>query len=217
MRQKIYVESTVWYQMVNYSDSEFKDTAKQLLSLIEEARYETYISNAVLEEISLNSSKYRKKLEELIKRCKPLVLVQNADSEDIAAAYVENAFRHRDRAEVLADAHHAAIATVANISYVASYNYRNLLSVRTLEHFNAVNLLAGYHHYLSIAPPFMFLDLTTYNGEKGAVDDKVWSIKKSHGTKLEKLERDPLRKRLKHYSQVAGRAAKKLGLETINL
>ncbi|MBD3392994.1 MAG: PIN domain-containing protein [Chitinivibrionales bacterium] len=217
MRQRIYVESTVWYQMVNYADSEFKDMARQLFSLIEEERYEIFISNVVLEEISFNSKKYRARLEELIGRYKPAVLVQNADVDDIASAYVENAFRHRERTDVLADAQHAATATVANISYIASYNYRNLLSVRALEHFNAVNLLAGYNHFLSIVPPFMFLDLASYNGEKGAISDKVWTIKASHGKKLAKLEKNGLEKRLKHHRDTANRAAKKLGLQTVSL
>ncbi len=217
MRQRIYIESTVWYQMVNYADSEFKEMARQLFSLIKEERYETYISNAVLEEISCNSKKYRKRLEELIGKYKPVVLVQNADVDDIAAAYVENAFRHRRRDEVLADAYHAAIATVANISYIASYNYRNLLSVRTLEHMNAVNLLAGFNHFLSIVPPFMFLDLPAYNGEKGAISEKVWEIKKDYGGKLLKLERENAGKRHKHHVDAAGREAKKLGLLVVSL
>jgi|GEM_PF-4471493 len=215
MRQRIYIETTVWYQMVNYAESEFKEMSRRLFGLIEKARYETFISTVVLEEITLNSSKYRKRLELLIDTYKPVVLVPNAEAEDIAAAYVENAFRGRVRSEVLADAFHAAIATVANISYIASYNYRNLLSVRVLENFNAVNLLAGYNHFLSIIPPFMFLDLVDYNGEKGAVDDRVWMIKRDVGEKFEKLYRVPLSKRMRHYGDVAKRAQKKFGVQIL--
>jgi predicted nucleic acid-binding protein len=203
--------------MVNYTDSEFKSMARELFMLIEEDRYETYISNAVLEEIAFNSKKYRKRLEELIGRYKPIVLVQNHDTEDIAAAYIENAFRHRKKAEVFPDALHAAIATVANISYIASYNYRNLLSVRALEHINAVNLIAGYNHFLSIVPPFMFLDLPSYNGEKGEVDDKVWQIKSEYGKKIEKLLKVSGSMRMKHYHDIAKRMASKFNLRVVRL
>jgi predicted nucleic acid-binding protein len=217
MAQRIYIETTVWYQMVNYADSEFKEMAQRLFKLIERERFETFISNTVLEEISFNSPKYRARLEELIEKYKPTVLVQNAEAEDIASAYIENAFRSRVRTEVLADAHHAATATVANISYVASYNYRNLLSVRAIENFNAVNLLAGYNHFLSIVPPFMFLDLVDYNGEHGVVDDRVWEIKVEFGTKLMELLKNPPSVRIRHYSDTARKAEKNFGLKTIHL
>jgi predicted nucleic acid-binding protein len=203
--------------MVNYVDSEFKDTTKQLFKLIEKERYETYISNAVLEEIACNSKKYRARLEELLEKYKPIVLVQNADVEDIASAYIENAFRHRERTDVVGDAYQVATATVANISYIASYNYRNLLSVQTMERMNAVNLLAGYNRYLSIVPPFMFLELENYNGEKGEIDDKVWTIKTAYGKKIEKTEKKAPGKRLKHYRNAARKGMKKLGLQMVEL
>jgi predicted nucleic acid-binding protein len=217
MPQRIYIETTVWYQMVNYADSEFKEMAKRLFKLIERERFETFISNTVLEEISYNSPKYRDRLEDLISKYKPAVLVQNAEAEDIASAYIENAFRHRVRSEVLVDAHHAATATVANISYVASYNYRNLLSVKAVENFNAVNLLAGYNHFLSIVPPFMFLDLVDYNGEHGVVDDKVWGIKNDIGEKLEDLLCGSPSARIRHYSDVARKAEKRLGIKLVQI
>lgn len=213
IKQRVYVESTVWYQMVNYAESGFQKMARHLLSLIKENRYEVYISSVVLLEISLNAPKYREKLMELLKECKPLVLMQNADADDVARAYLENAYANKPKETCVADALHAAIATTANISYIASYDYRYLLSVRMLEEINAVNLLAGYNHFLSAVPPFMFLDLQRYDGEQGSVASTVWNIKAKAGVRLLELmnktpkEQDRARKKL--LSEYAG----KLGLK----
>jgi predicted nucleic acid-binding protein len=217
IRQKIYIESTVWYQMVNYAGSEFKETARQLFELVDQERYEVFISDIVLEEIACNSGKYRKKLEQLIGKYKPKVLLQNASSDDIAQAYAENAFLKRDRAEIIVDACHAAIATIANISYMASYSYRTLLNVQNLAHFNAVNILAGYGHSLTALPPFMFLDLSSYSGEKGEVVDKVWSIKKECGKKLLDIMSYDEKKRKTERDTRARKRAKKLGLDLVQI
>ncbi len=217
IRQKIYIESTVWYQMVNYASSEFKSMARQLFGLIEENHYDIYISNIVLEEIYLNDRKYRRKLLDLIARYKPLLLVQNSEADDVAAAYIENAFKQRKREGVLVDSYHAAIATVANISYIVSYNYRNLLKVQTLAHMNAVNLLAGFGHSLTVLPPFMFLNLEDYNGEKGEVDHKVWEIKTRCGEKIEQLRAKSAKTRRNEFLRRADRHAQVLGLELVQI
>jgi len=213
-QQKIYIESTVWYQMVNYSESEFKDMSHNLLHLIKEEKFDVYISNVVLHEFAYNSKKYIKKLEKLIDECKPRIILQTDETADIAHAYIENAFMSKPKEEVIIDAYHAAIATTANISYIASYNYRNLLHVRTLEHFNAVNLLAGYHHYLSIMPPFMFVTLEDYEGEKGSVDSRVWDIKKEAGKKMIEINGLDETERSSYYKDLVKKYAKKFNLRS---
>ncbi|MFP4416264.1 MAG: hypothetical protein ACOC4C_03590 [Fibrobacterota bacterium] len=217
IRQKVYIESTVWYQMVNYSSSEFQAMARQLFRLIEEDHYDIYISNIVLEEMYLNDRKYRKKLLDLIAKYKPLLLVQNSEADDIAAAYIENAYKDRKREEVLVDSYHAAIATTANISYVVSYNYRNLLNVQTLAHINSVNLLAGYGHSLAVLPPFMFLNLDDYDGEKGQVDQKVWELKTRCGEKIGQLKDKSGKKNRNEFIRRAKKHAQVLGLELVQI
>jgi hypothetical protein len=47
-----------------------------------------------------------------------------------------------------------AIATVASLEIVASWNHRHLANERKRTLFNAVNRLAGYEQVLLIHPPF---------------------------------------------------------------
>ncbi len=215
--QRVYVESTVWYQLANYTASDFKKRAQQLLSLIAGSEFAVHISTVVLEELAYNSRKYRDRVEGLLREHRPVVVSFASEAEDLAHAYVENAFPKRDIRDVIVDTFHAAIATTGNTAYVASYNYRNLLNVQTMARINAVNLLAGLNRQIAILPPFMFLELDDYYGEKGTVDTAVWKIKSEYGGDLVKLMAKKEEKRREHFDNIAEQAEKKLGLSVVRL
>jgi predicted nucleic acid-binding protein len=215
--QRVYLESTVWYQLANYTSSEFKERAEQLLGLVSGNEFSIFISAIVLEELTYNSKKYRTRVESLLRKHKPTVVIPNHESETLAQAYIENAFADRKQCDVIVDALHAAIATSANTAYVASYNYRNLLNVQTMAHINAVNLIAGLNRQIAILPPFMFLRLDDYHGETGEVDRSIWEIKSKYGKELLSiLEKEPPKRR-EYYESIASRAEKKLRLQVVRL
>jgi predicted nucleic acid-binding protein len=217
MRQKLYIESTVWYQLVNYASSGFKERAEEMFNLIGKGNYEIYISNIVLEEIALNNRKYRERLFSLIKKYKPVVVFQDQDIELLAHAYTEHAFKGIHKQDVICDAFHAAIATAANINYMVSYNYRYLLNIGIQEHMKSVSLFAGYTHSCMILPPFMFLKFHAYSGETGSIDKLVWEIKRAYGKKLEELAKKPDSKRIAYHKAFTNKMINKLGLKTITV
>jgi predicted nucleic acid-binding protein len=217
LRQRIYLETTVWYQMANYASSGFKGRVEQLFSRIEKEDYSIFISDVVLEEFTFNSKKYRARVEELITRFRPTVVLQGSDADIVSAAYIENAFRNRESEEVVVDAYHAAVAVTSNITYMASYNYRNLLNVRILEHLNAINLLAGLNRHLSIYPPFMFLDLEKYDGETGSISDAVWNLKAKYGEALVERLKLPEEKRRAQRRAFAEKSCERLGLQLVHV
>jgi hypothetical protein len=148
----------------------------------------------------------------LLAHYRPMVIMHPPGTDDLALAYLENAFKNSRPRDVLVDALHAAIATASNIPYMATYNYRNLLSIKRQEQMNAINMLAGYHVHLALLPPFMFLDLAEYTGEKGAIDKSIWDIKTSLGKKLEALFKLSPAHRLAYHESIVHTAAKNLGL-----
>jgi predicted nucleic acid-binding protein len=214
---RVYLESTVWYQLANYSGSEFKNRAQQLIELLGHSDYTFYVSTLVLEELAYNSRTYRLRVEDLLRKHRPVVIVPTTEAEMLAEAYVENAFPKRERREVLADAMHAAVAVTAGLTYMASYNWRNLLNVHTLAHINGINLIAGHNRQLAILPPFMFLSLEQYEGEKGTVDKAVWKLKSEYGKDLQSLLGKKPDRRTKHYEEFAQRAQNDLGLQVVRL
>lgn len=216
--QPVYLESTVWYQMANYASSGLKSRVEQLFERIEHEDYAIYISNVVLEELAFNTSKYRSRVEDLIRKYQPAVVMQPRESDIVVEAYLENAFVGREAEAVVVDAYHAAVAVTAGITYMASCNHRNLLNVRILEQLNAVNLLAGLNRRISIYPPFMFLDLEEYDGETGGIHPKIWGLKTTFGRKLlERLSDGDAERRKEQRDGFTRRAVNKLGLKVIDV
>jgi predicted nucleic acid-binding protein len=43
------------------------------------------------------------------------------------------------------DAHHVALATIAKVDYIISWNFKHIVHVEKIRAFNSVNLALGYH------------------------------------------------------------------------
>lgn len=61
---------------------------------------------------------------------------------------------NQPRAKKLDDARHVAIATLAGLEIVVSWNHRHMANERKRSLFNAVNRLAGFDQVLMIHTPF---------------------------------------------------------------
>lgn len=86
-----------------------------------------------------------------INKLTPAILEPSDESEELAEAYPEAGVipvKKRD------DARHIALATVAGLETVVSWNHRHLANDRKNELYNAVNRLAGYERVLVIHTPF---------------------------------------------------------------
>jgi hypothetical protein len=66
---------------------------------------------------------------------------QDAESEALAEEYIRQAVVSR---RMLADAQHIAVATVARVDVLVSWNFRHIVNLDRIHGFNAVNLRAGY-------------------------------------------------------------------------
>jgi predicted nucleic acid-binding protein len=111
----------------------------------------TYISTIVTQEINRADESATAQMVEEVEKLAPVLLQPNAESEELAEAYL--------RAGVIpakkrADALHVAIATVAGIDIVVSWNHRHMANDRKRSLFAAVNRLAGYEQELRIHTPF---------------------------------------------------------------
>ncbi len=86
-----------------------------------------------------------------INKLAPSLLELNEKSEELAGAYLEAGVIPAHKRD---DARHVAIATVAGLEIVVSWNHRHLANERKRNLFNAVNRLAGYEQTLLIHTPF---------------------------------------------------------------
>jgi len=64
--------------------------------------------------------------------------------EIYGTAYLNRTLRSEGRKDRLADAQHIAVATVARVDVLVSWNFRHIVNLDRIDGFNAVNLRGGY-------------------------------------------------------------------------
>ena len=147
---KLYVETSVWNFIFAEDAPEMKEITKTFFALIKEGTYEVYASDVVLDEIDRAPHPKKEKLMELINQVGPIVFELTPESEELAQQYIKRKIIPANKVE---DALHIAIATVAEIDAVITWNYKHLANLRKEEFFQSVNLEFGYLKKIEIITP----------------------------------------------------------------
>jgi hypothetical protein len=108
-----------------------------------------YISTVVLQEIALAEAWAATQMVREINRLAPVSLEPGEESEELAEAYLRAGVIPAKKRD---DARHVAIATVAGLAVVVSWNHRHLANERKQTLFTAMNHLAGYEPVLIHTP-----------------------------------------------------------------
>ena len=98
------------------------------------------ISDTTLAELAGAPPRVRSVIEGLPNACLEFVL-QDAESDALAEEYIRQAVVAR---RMLTDAYHIAIATIASVDVLVSWNFRHIVNLDRIHGFNAVNLRARY-------------------------------------------------------------------------
>jgi hypothetical protein len=89
-------------------------------------------------------------LAQFIANVQPEQLQLDAAADELAQAYVAHGVLS-DKHQT--DARHVAIATIAELDLLVSWNYRHLVNHRRRRAFNAVNVLLGCRPIEIVSPP----------------------------------------------------------------
>jgi predicted nucleic acid-binding protein len=146
MRETLYLDTSV---ISAYYDQ--RDQSRQVLTIefwSKIASYNVFISSLVLEEIQDTLDKnIQLKLLSLVSSFNKLGV--SDEIVTIANKYIDGGIfpeKYRD------DAYHLAIASFNNIDYLANWNFKHLVKVKTKRMANLVNLREGYQPIEIIAP-----------------------------------------------------------------
>lgn len=113
------------------------------------SEFDAVISTVVLKEVrDMPDSKRRQEIENLVRPLEVLPVSEEAVS--LAQGYVQHGIFPETYES---DALHVAIAVVNGIGYLASWNFKHLVRVRTRREVNLVNALRGYQPIEIVAPP----------------------------------------------------------------
>lgn len=147
---QVYVETSVWSFALAEDVPESRADTEAFFDLCRNRLFEPCISSVVLAEIQFAQPPLRTRLEELVREIKPVVLPWLSEADDLSDAFVRERAVPPSKPE---DARHVAIAVVHGLDVLVSWNFRHIVNLRREERFNAIALLAGYHHQLRIVSP----------------------------------------------------------------
>jgi len=146
-RDTLYFDTSV---LSAYYDQRAKERQEATIKFWKEVlpNYQCYISEITVEELKDTKDEVlRRELKKLIKGFK--VLKTNGEIRALARAYIEKGIFLE---KYIDDAHHVAIASYYEISYLVSWNYEHLVKVKTRRLVNLVNILEGFKE-IEIVPP----------------------------------------------------------------
>jgi hypothetical protein len=152
--QKVYVETSVWGMTLDNQPRALRDPSKRFLRQCAGPLFLPFISSVVLEEIGLAPPWAAARMMRQINKIVPAVLELTEESEQLAQQYLEAGVIPAKKRD---DARHVAIATVAGMDIVVSWNHRHLANERKRTLFNEINRLAGYKE-LAIHTPFEVME-----------------------------------------------------------
>src|SRR5215469_9896056 len=121
--RRVYIETSVWGMTLENQPRALRDPTKQFLRQCAAGIFVPYISTVVLQEIALAEASAAAQMVGEINKLTPVALEPSEESEELAEAYLEAGIiplKKRD------DARHIAIATVAGMEIVVSWNHRHL-------------------------------------------------------------------------------------------
>jgi len=137
MRVRIYADASV---VGGCEDEEFAEHSLRLMESFVRGEFVLVVSNLTIQELAAAPEAVRKRLA-TVPEAHIETLQLDAEARELAEAYIA--------AGVLtdtmrADAQHIAIATVARVDVLVSWNFKHIVNLQRIHGFNSVNLRRGY-------------------------------------------------------------------------
>jgi hypothetical protein len=134
---RIYVDTSV---IGGCCDPEFEEWSEGLLSDFKMGLYSLVLSSLIDAEIQ-DAPEEVKNVYQEFRDCEHELLKLDDEAIDLAEAYLNHGIlspNYRD------DARHIAMATIADVDVLVSWNFRHVVHFDRIRQFNAVNLERGY-------------------------------------------------------------------------
>jgi predicted nucleic acid-binding protein len=146
---KIYLETTIFnFFFTDDAPEKAQDTLK-LFQEIQEGRYEPYTSDYALMEIKNASEPKRARMLELLDKYSIFSLPTSDDAKRLADIYVGEGIIPE---KYFTDALHIAIATVSELDFIVSFNFKHIVKRKTVIMTESVNLREGYRQIGIFSP-----------------------------------------------------------------
>ena len=138
---RLYLDTSVMGALFDVEMPERIRITRELLDLIVEGRHVGVISNIVLEEIDQSPKELKEKLVNEIRKVPFQVIAEDENSADLLEIYEQEDFIRKG---ARLDLRYLSVATVYGVDAVVSWNFRDIVNIRTRRAVHSVNLRLGY-------------------------------------------------------------------------
>lgn len=137
MNLRVYIDTSV---LGGCEDLEFQEFSRQLMEHFVEGHFILVLSDLTVQELAAAPAQVRTRLMEVPEEHIE-ALQLDSEAMDLADAYISEGVIS---AKLRADAQHIAIATVARVDVLVSWNFKHIVNLHRIHGYNSVNLRRGY-------------------------------------------------------------------------
>ncbi len=137
MKVRIYADASV---VGGCEDDEFAEHSVHLMECFVRGDFVLVVSTLTVQELAAAPDEVRRHLAS-VPEAHIEVLQLDAEARELAEAYIAEGVI---TAKMRADAQHIAIATVARVDVLVSWNFKHIVNLYRIHGYNSVNLRRGY-------------------------------------------------------------------------
>ena len=137
MKARIYVDTSV---VGGCEDDEFSVHSRRLMECFVRGEFVLVISDLTVQELSAAPDKVRKHLAS-VPEAHIETLQFDTEARELAEAYITAGVI---TGKMRVDAQHIAIASVARVDVLVSWNFKHIVNLSRIHGYNSVNLRRGY-------------------------------------------------------------------------
>ncbi|WKK75810.2 PIN domain-containing protein [Marivirga salinae] len=145
MIKSVYLDTSV---IGGYFDEEFSENTIPFFERIIQDKIKVYVSDLLISELSGAPNFVRELLDE-IPLDQKIHIELNQDAIDLGDRYIfEGVVGKTSRA----DCQHIALATLANVDVLVSWNFKHIVNLERIRGYNGINIILG-HKPIEIRTP----------------------------------------------------------------
>ena len=137
MKPRVYTDTSV---LGGCEDVEFREPSVSLLNAFQRGDLTLVLSELTVRELETAPERVRIVFARVPSRHIEAIGL-SAEAEDLASAYIADG---AVGASMRADALHIALATLARVDVLVSWNFKHIVNLKRIHAYNAVNLKKGY-------------------------------------------------------------------------
>jgi predicted nucleic acid-binding protein len=137
MKQRVYIDTSV---IGGCFDNEFEEWSNRLFDEFKSGNRIAVISDITLDELSDAPKRVQDNFYKIPEDHLEIILA-DAESRELADLYIQE---KAVSIKFYEDALHIAISTINRVNVLASWNFKHIVNLDRIRHYNAVNLKSGY-------------------------------------------------------------------------